>query len=77
MVQCGLNWLRAKVSSDAPRRDYEEGLKTVEAELNVWREMVKMNREMKELRVETERLDGLGGVATSYTCVSKRHPVNI
>jgi hypothetical protein len=58
MVEWGLNWLRAKVSSDAPRRDYEEGLKTIEAELKVWREMVKRNREMKELRVETERLDG-------------------
>jgi hypothetical protein len=59
MVEWGLNWLRAKVSSDAPRGDYEEGLKTVEAEMKVWREMVKRNREMKELKIETERLEGL------------------
>ena len=59
MVEWGLDWLRAKVSSDAPRRDYEGGLETVEAEMKVWREMVKRNRDIKELRVETERLDRL------------------
>jgi len=58
MVDWGLSWLKAKVSSDAPKGDYEEGIQTVEAEMKAWKEMVKRNSEIKELKMEVERLEG-------------------
>jgi hypothetical protein len=59
MMEWGLDWLMAKVSSDAPTGDYKEGLEVIEDELKAWKELLKRNKELKELKVEVERMEGL------------------
>jgi hypothetical protein len=59
MIEWGLDWLMAKLSSDAPTGDYKGGLEVIEDELKAWKELLKRNKEMPELKLEVERLEGL------------------
>ena len=59
MMEWKLDWLTAKVSSDAPMGDYKEGLEVIKDELKAWKKLLKRNKEIKDLVVEVKRMEGL------------------